>query len=138
MTDNKDKKNTGEMNDLASQYLDLWQNQLGSLAENKETTEVIAKTLELMNSGSAAFATMAAGAQSGNDPENSKPNPAKSSKSDNDATSSTPASGAANPDIDQLLERIAALEKRVNTLESAARSPRKKTPARPRKSTNTV
>ena len=51
-----------DLNGLAKQYLDLWQQQLGG-AEDDQAAEIMARTVELMNAGASTFAAMAATAQ---------------------------------------------------------------------------
>jgi len=108
-----------EIDDLAAQYLDLWQEQLGSLARKEDTAELMAKTLELMNSGSLAFSAMAQAAsdslagQPGKDTQD-----ASSQTQQIGPQTSAPASGNPDPNVAQLLKRIAALEERIIALES--------------------
>ena len=52
-----------DLNGLAKQYLDLWQQQLGGVAEDDQAAEIMARTVELMNAGASTFPTMAATAQ---------------------------------------------------------------------------
>ena len=48
-----------DLDALAKQYLDLWQQQLGGISKDQQTAEIMAQTMELMNAGASAFATMA-------------------------------------------------------------------------------
>ena len=52
-----------DLNGLAKQYLYLWQQQLGGVAEDDQAAEIMARTVELMNAGASTFAAMAATAQ---------------------------------------------------------------------------
>ena len=52
-----------DLQDLAKQYLDLWQDQLGGVPKDPQTVEIMAQTMELMNSGAQAFANLATAAQ---------------------------------------------------------------------------
>ena len=37
-----------DLQDLAKQYLDLWQDQLGGVSKDPQTVEIMAQTLELI------------------------------------------------------------------------------------------
>ena len=40
-----------DLQNLAKQYLDLWQDQLGGVSKDPQTAEIMAQTMELMNAG---------------------------------------------------------------------------------------
>jgi uncharacterized small protein (DUF1192 family) len=130
-----------DLDALARQYLDLWQDQLAGMAQDPEVTEMMARTVELMNTNMAAFtlfAQSALGAATGR-PKSTKVNghdtPAPQRRTP-PATAGSKAAAAAsgdpNLDVDELLRRIAALEKRLAALEAG---PAKKRGG-PRKSPN--
>lgn len=108
---------TPDLDQLARKYLDLWQEHLNALAEDGETMEIMARTMALMNSGAAVFAS-AAGDQAANEQSASDtPSGPASAKSETAGAAHEPAS----PDLARCLERIAALERRVAELEGAKR-----------------
>ena len=118
---------------LAKQYLDLWQDQLGGVSKDPQTTEIMAQTMELMNSGAQAFATMAATVQhagnfNGNDQGGSDGNKPSPNPSGNDAVPrpAGAASGAADPDLAEFARRLERIEGRLDTLEAASKKSRKK------------
>ncbi|MBL6948039.1 MAG: hypothetical protein ISR51_05120 [Rhodospirillales bacterium] len=112
---------------LAKQYLDLWQGQLGGVSKDPKTGEIMAQTMELMNAGAQAFATMVQTAQDGsNDQGNSDGNaPPSNSSGVSAAQPAGAASGAANADLDEFARRLERIEERLDTLESKARKRRK-------------
>ena len=126
-----------DLQNLAKQYLDLWQDQLGGVSKDPQTAEIMAQTMELMNAGAQAFATMAAAAQSGgntgdNDQGDSDGNPPPHDSSGT-GTGARPAgapSGAADPDLAKLARRLERIEERLDLLEAAPgggrRNPAKK------------
>lgn len=104
---------TPNLDQLAQQYLDLWQEHLSDLAGNDEMADAIAKSIELMNGSAAAFAKMA------------ESNPSQA-RDENDGDNTTTASGTAptglapghsDDVLDQLSRRIGELEQRVAELE---------------------
>jgi len=122
-----------DLDELAKQYLDLWQAHLGGLAADEKTTDVMAKTLNLMNSGATAFYAMAA--QSGNtaketahdvDIDADKAQSRKPAATSSDgATTADAASRHANIDAAVLLERLERIECRLNELETRANTTKK-------------
>lgn len=118
---------------LARDYLQLWQEHMSAIATDENAAETMAKTMALMNSGAATFAkAMADAAQSsGIDPTAKQDSAAPhgvspSSPDDKPHSDSPPASGLssdhADANVAQLLERIAELEKRVAELERSDRA----------------
>ena len=106
---------------LARRYMDLWQDQLKGLANDRETAEVMARTLELMNAGAQAMAGMAMKATAlDGGPENE--NAARTDKpAARPAAGTAPAgaaSGAADDGVAELARRLARLERRVAALEA--------------------
>ena len=130
-----------DLDALARQYLDLWQDQLAGMAQDPEVTEMMARTVELMNTNMAAFtlfAQSALGTATGR-PDSTKGNGHDTPASQRRTPAATAgpkaaaaASGDPNLDVDELLRRIAALEKRLAALEAG---PAKKRGG-PRKSPN--
>lgn len=117
-----------ELESLAKDYLDLWQDHLNSVSKDTDIAELIAKSMTMMNSGTAAFANIAAEAAQSSQASDSNQTGRKSDHAEIDETdTASPSSDRAtsadlppeqpNPDIDQLLGRIATLEKRVTELE---------------------
>ena len=114
-----------DLDALAKQYLDLWQQQLGGISKDQQTAEIMAQTMELMNAGASAFATMATQNQGYADADaSSSPSTAASGAS----------SGASDLDVAELARRIARLEKRLDSLEIGVKKSRRKTAKKPRKS----
>ena len=111
-----------DLDALAKQYLDLWQQQLGSVAKDQQTADIMAQTIELMNTGAAAFATMATKTQGNADANDPSPTSAGGA-----------APGAADPDLAELAGRLERLEKRLDTLESGTKKSRRKPAAKPKK-----
>lgn len=113
-----------DLEKLAKGYMDLWQEHLTTASQDKNTAEIMAKTIAMMDTGAATFA-------------NAMSNTAKSaeasdrSQKENDTTNPSPerppATDGATPVavsleqsihiMAQLLERITALEERVAQLE---------------------
>ena len=118
-----------DLDALAKQYLDLWQQQLGGISKDQQTAEIMAQTMELMNAGAQAFATMAA-AQSGgntgdNDQGDSDGNPPPHDSSGAGARPAGAPSGAADPDLAKLARRLERIEERLDLLEAASRKGRR-------------
>jgi len=134
MSDNPD------LDELARKYLDLWQQHMSALAKDGETAEVLANTIAMMNTGAASFADAMAGAVKtaaeqtadtlvcppsgtgkGSEAENGSPEDGAGGTAGNGlvdgASAASLAHGEPSPDVDELLERIAALEGRVSRLE---------------------
>ena len=113
-----------DLEKLAKGYMDLWQEHLTDAAQDKNTTEIMAKTLAMMNTGAATFANAMSSATKSAEASDG-------SQKKNDATSPPPKApptsvGAAPITVSleqsihimvQLLERITALEERVAQLE---------------------
>jgi len=127
---------------LARRYLDLWQDQLSGVGKDAEAAEVMARTIELMNAGAAAFAAMAAGAAAREAP------PAGKTRNDHDATpidrrdarsepsgaaSATAARGAPDHDLAELARRLGRIEKRLAALESGPKKRRRRAAKKPRR-----
>ena len=118
-----------DLDDLAKRYLDLWQEQLNDLSQDKEVAEAVAKSIELMNGSAATFARMAEQniknfGGLGDDAANRSLVATKSGTAPDGA-----ASGNADDVVGELTRRIGELEQRVAELESASKT---KSP-RPRK-----
>jgi len=136
-TDNK--SDTPDLSKLAGEYMDLWQKQLADMASDKDIATLMAQSIELMNTGTASMANMAARANAASntspeqdDTENG-PNDDASSLSDTQpreqtshtanhggSSSSCPACGIANDAIDNLTQRIERLEKRLAGMATAS------------------
>lgn len=141
-----------DLHGLAQRYLDLWQEQLAGLAEDREVAELMARTIELMNTGAAAFASMAqsatappeGAAKGGETPKRDgtdtkqKPDAGPSGAAGRAPGAQAPAAarGAADDDLDECARRLGVLEKRVAALEAGTRRGRggAKGGSRPRRS----
>lgn len=128
---------------IAKGYMDLWQEHLSSVSQDKDMAEIMAKTMTMMNSGAATFANaLADAAKSPTEPNVHQQNP-KQDHGATDTTSSetTPSDGTPSASLSpehtvfvmgQLLERITFLEERVAQLEQSA-SPKPASKVRRRK-----
>lgn len=106
---------TADLDELAIKYLELWQEHLNAIANDGETMDVLARTVALMNSGAAAFAPAA---QGNSDDENASSGSGSTAATTEDRPKTAAASsGDADPDLDECLKRLAALEQRVAQLE---------------------
>ncbi len=112
---------TPNLDELARQYLDLWQEHLSDLAADEEMAEAIAKSIELMNGSAAAIARMTA-QNAAEESKDTTYDEGHSSTINQDPGTATPGPAYGNPDdvLDQLSRRIAQLEKRIAKLESAS------------------
>ena len=124
-----------ELEHLAKEYMDLWQEHLNSINQDEKMVDLIAKSMTMMNSGTAAFANVVAEAAQSSPASDSNQTSRHSDHAENDKTDppsshsdrATPAalsSGHPNPDMDQLFGRIAILEKRVAELEQLCKPSR--------------
>lgn len=132
---------------LARRYLDLWQDQMARLADDPATTDMLARTFTLLTRSAQAYAAAAApadGSSSDDDaPNDDATRPSRGRGAAASATGAAPDVRAEGPagaeavapvpggggvDVSVLLDRITALEKRVEELEHGGR-PRK--PAAP-------
>jgi len=116
---------TPDLDALARQYLDLWQEQLSALGAEGEMAESIAKSIELMNGSAAAFANMAeSAAAQARDQEHDEERPGTATEASRTAPVG-PAPKHSDPVVDQLIKRIARLEKRIAKLEPTPKKRRK-------------
>ena len=133
-----------DLDALAKRYLDLWQDQLGGIAKDRQTAEIMAQTIELMNAGATAFASMAAAQENPNkdnpnkgnaDADNAPTagNPNAPPRTDRGTNAAAAPPGASDSDLDELARRLDRLEKRLDTLEAGARKSRRHTRKKPRK-----
>ena len=110
------ENSTDDLSVLARQYMDLWQAHLEALANDKETSEIMAKTMALMSSGAQAFAAAGRTDGGGNDDEFGQHGAQHGA-----AHGAAPVAAAdGDPGVEraQLLERLAAVEGRVAELET--------------------
>jgi len=124
-----------DLQNLAKQYLDLWQDQLGGVSKDPQTAEIMAQTMELMNAGAQAFATMAAAQSSGNTSDNdqgdSDGNPPPPDSFGAGARPAGAPSGAADPDLAKLARRLERIEERLTALEAGSKKSRRKPTKKP-------
>jgi hypothetical protein len=133
MTDHQDtppKNHNPDLGKLAQDYMDLWQQQLSSMAADKDLASLMTQTVQLMNTGTAEMAQMAnqaakvgtpppAGNGTHHDDPSSPPDAqhATSCQPDNGTPSACPACGVDEHVISVLDQRIDELEARIATLE---------------------
>jgi hypothetical protein len=123
MTKNDKSENNSEIPEdpdlgkLASEYMDLWQKQLSSMASDKDIAALMAQGVSLMNTGAASMSNMA----------NMATTTKMANKDDRDDRSPTscPACGITEHVIDDLHQRIKQLEGRIADLESSSKDGRK-------------
>ncbi len=113
----EETSDTPDLDQLARKYLDLWQEHLNALAEDGETMEIMARTMALMNSGAAVFASVAGDQTANEQSAYDTPSGSASAKSETSSAAHEPA----GPDLAQCVERIAALERRITELERTKR-----------------
>ncbi len=125
-----------DLDALAKRYLDLWQDQLGGISKDRETAEIMAQTIELMNAGATAFASMAAvhdNPNKGNADADANAAPTDTPRTDRGTEAAAAPPGASDSDLDELTRRLERLEKRLDTLEAGAEKGRRHTRKKPRK-----
>ena len=125
-----------DLDALAKRYLDLWQDQLGAVSKDRETAEIMAQTMELMNAGATAFASMAAVQENpnkGNADDDANAAPTDTPRTDRGTAAAAAAPGASDSDLDELARRLERLEKRLDTLEAGAAKSRPRARKKPRK-----
>ncbi len=122
-----------DLHALAQRYLDLWQEQLAGVAQDREVAEIMARTIELMNTGAAAFASMAQSAMAPPEGAAKGGEPAKRHGTDTNqepdaspsgapvAAAPAAARGAPDHDLAECARRLGAHEKRVAALEARTR-----------------
>ena len=123
MADQDDPIDTDDLQALARRYLDMWEDHLAELGRDPAVAENMARAIELMNTGAAAFATMATDAQA----ESQAKRTERTHEPATDAPPAGPAGppahghapGPADADLDDLRRRLARLEERLDRLESA-------------------
>ena len=122
-----------DLDALAKRYLDLWQDQLGAVSKDRETAEIMAQTMELMNAGATAFASMAAVQENpnkGNADDDANAAPTDTPRTDRGTAAAAAAPGASDSDLDELARRLERIEERLDLLEAAPgggrRNPAKK------------
>ena len=112
MGDDDKKIDAQDMQKLAREYVDLWEQQIKALAGDADLAKTMAQTTELMNMGAANMAAMmqAAGTKATETSETHGP--------EHGAPPAHAASGNSEHDAGKLAARIAKLEKRLDRLES--------------------
>ena len=112
MSDDEKKIDAEDIQKLAREYVDLWEQQIKALAGDADLAKTMAQTTELMNMGAANMAAMmqAAGTKATETSETHGP--------EHGAPPTDSASGNSEHDADKLAARVAKLEKRLDRLES--------------------
>ena len=110
-----------DLGKLASQYMDLWQKQLSSMAADKDDAALMAQSVELMNTGAGTIATnMAKNMANFASTENSEDD----TRSEQAATT-CPACGVTEHAVEHLTRRVERLEEQLAALEAAPAKSRK-------------
>ena len=125
-----------DLNGLAKQYLDLWQQQLGGIAEDDQDAEIMDRPDELMNAGASTLATRAATTQgypTGSDDDANARSSGSQQPDGSVAPSPAAAPVASNHDLAEFARRLERLEERVAAMEAGAKKSRRKTAKKPRK-----
>ena len=127
-----------DLDALAKQYLDLWQDQLGGFAKDEKAAEIMAQTIELMNAGAATFAAMATaarGQENGEDHDNATGNrssnqrPAARNRGGPQAAAAS--YGGSEPDLAEFARRLERLEERLTALEAGSKKSRREPAKKP-------
>lgn len=133
MSEKEPKSQSNEdLQRLAKEYVDLWEQQVKALAGDDGFASAMTKTFELMNAGAASMATMAgtnvSRAQGAHDESRDDAELGADAQfsSDQGTQAAGASSGHSDHDINQLLERIGELEGRVAELERGHASPRRR------------
>lgn len=135
MSENEpDQQSTDDLQRLAKEYVDLWEQQVKALAGDDGFATAMSKTFELMNASAASMATLSGGGVS-------RAEGARNESRDNEeldagtqfgfdpgTQTAGASSGYSDNDIDRLLERIGELEVRVAELERGQSPKRRKAP----------
>jgi len=118
----EDNQNAPDLGKLAEEYMNLWQKQLSTMAADKDVANLMAQSVAMMNTGTAAVANMAQMTGVGSKTENNGSNHEPDKQSDSGTTDGTPSAcpscGFDQHVIDDLREQLKRLEERIHTLES--------------------
>ena len=130
--DDQNSSGSADLQQMAKQYVDLWEQQIKALAGDDALAQTMAQTMELMNAGAANVAAMMqkaatqgngtenrTGADDGSDNSADKNagNAATERKAGAHAKAAGAAPGRTEPDVRELTLRIAELERRLARLE---------------------
>jgi hypothetical protein len=116
---------------LAREYVDLWEKQIKAFSTDETLARTMAQTMELMNAGAANVAAMmqkaaatpetgtddAADPESGHNTGNGTGPDQGHDGTGGGAAAAGAASGGAEPDVRELVQRVAELERRLARLE---------------------
>lgn len=106
------------LEEMAKQYLDMWQAQLAAMTGDADTAKAMAGTMAMMGAGAQAFADAARQAAAAQGPGNDGGNPSGAGGAPGAAAAADAAPGGAGAAVDELARRLAAAEERIARLES--------------------
>ena len=149
MSDEKNPRDgEADLERLAKEYVDLWESQIKAFTSDENLARTMAQTMELMNAGAANVAAMmqhaaadAAGAKTGagdgSERDGADADHGENDRSDDGNPDGAPAAGAApgdpEPDVHELANRIAELERRLARLEGLSGPAGKVAPGKTKK-----
>ncbi|MEQ8805394.1 MAG: hypothetical protein RIE16_06435, partial [Rhodospirillales bacterium] len=128
-----------DLDQLAKQYLDLWQDHMRSMAADPQVTETVSQVTQMMTGSATAFAALAqqalnAGKQPPNPTEPSTHDPSDDGRgaagpAPGGAGTQAPgaAHGGADLDMAELARRLDGIERRLAALEAGTGGARKRT-----------
>mgnify|MGYP003111028385 CR=1 FL=1 len=139
-----------DLDNLAKQYLDLWQDHLQSMAADPQVTETMSQMTQMMTGSATAFAALAQQALNAGKQAPGPTAPGPSTEPTHDQTDDgrapagpppggpgAPTAGAAHGDSDidmaELARRLDGIERRLAALEAGPGGPRKKSGKSPSK-----
>lgn len=124
MTDTPKGPGAPDLDALARQYMDLWQKQLAGLAQDEAVAQLMARSLELMNTGlmNPAANPFLAAFTGKTDHDQAKPATGQHAG----AKAASASNRDPDHDVADLTRRIHALEKRIAELEAGPGPKRKR------------
>jgi hypothetical protein len=102
-----------DLGKLATEYMDLWQKQLSSMAADKDVAALMAQSVELMNTGAGTIASNMAKMATH---QASTENPGDDSTQSERTASTCPACGVDEHAVEHLTRRVERLEEQLAAL----------------------
>ena len=132
-----------DLDQLAKQYLDLWQDHMQGMATDPQVAETMSQMTQMMTGSATAFAALAQQAMNAGkqppkeadsddqqDDGNAAPGPAANGSG---APAPDPAHGGADVDLAELARRLDGIERRLADLEAGAAGAQKRPAKSPRR-----